>query len=85
MTKSKVTRPKAASNASKTLRSKNVGKKSRTASGSALSQTKAPKKVTSGKAASAGSQVLRDGRTSKASKSGAGSALSQKPSGKKKK
>ena len=85
MSKCKVTRPKAASNASKTMRSGNTGKKSKTASGSALAQTKAPKKVTSRKAASAASQVLRDGRTSRASKSGAGSALSQRPSSKKKK
>lgn len=85
MVKSKVTRPKAARKASKTLRSRNTGGKSKTASGSALSQTKAPKKVTSRKAASAASKVLRDGRTSKATKSGAGSALSQRPSGKKKK
>lgn len=85
MAKSKVTRPKAARNASKTLRSKNTGSKSKAASGSALSQTKAPKKVTSKKAASSASKVLRDGRTSKKSKSAAGSALSQRPSKNKKK
>ncbi|MDY6894060.1 MAG: hypothetical protein SVO01_01385 [Thermotogota bacterium] len=85
MTKSKVTRPKAAQRASKTLRNKNTGKNSKTASGSTLSQTKAPKRVTSGKAAKSASQVLRDGRTSKTSKSAAGSALSQRPSKKKKK
>ena len=85
MAKSKVTRPKAARNASKTLRSANTGSKSKTASGSALSQTKAPKKGTSKRAASAASKVLRDGRTNKKSKSAAGSALSQRPSSRKKK
>lgn len=80
MTKRKVTSPKAASKASKTLRSKSTGSKSKTAAGSVLSQTKAPKKVTSKKSASAASSTLRDGRTSKASKSAAGSALSQRPS-----
>jgi len=85
MAKSKVTSPKAATSASKTLRSGSTGTKSKTAAGSALSQTKAPARVTTPKAARAASSVLRDGRTSKASKSAAGSALSQKPSvGKKK-
>lgn len=83
MTKSKVTRPKAAQKSSTTLRSRSTGKKSKTAAGSALSQTKAPKKVTSKKAASAASAVLRDKRTSKTSKSAAGSALVQRPSRKK--
>ena len=78
MTKLKVTRPKAARSASKVLRSKKTGSKSKTSGGSALSQTKAPKKVTSKKAASAASSVLRDKRTSKPSKSAAGSALSQR-------
>jgi hypothetical protein len=85
MAKPKVTRPKAASNASKTLRNNNTGSKSKTSAGSALSQTKAPKKVTSSNAASAASSVLRDGRTSKSSKSAAGSTLAQRPSSKKKK
>lgn len=80
MAKSKVTRPKAAKSASKTLLSKSTGSKSKSAAGSALSQTKAPKRVTSAKAAKSASAVLRDGRTSKASKSAAGSALSQRPS-----
>jgi len=80
----KVTRPKAAKNASKVLRSKSTGKKSKAAAGSALSQTKAPKKTTSKKVASKASSVLRDGRTSKSSKSAAGSALTQKVSKKKK-
>ncbi|MDA3832520.1 MAG: hypothetical protein PF495_03910 [Spirochaetales bacterium] len=84
MAKQKVTRPKAASNASKTLRNKSTGIKSKTSAGSALSQTKAPKKVTSNKAANSASAVLRDGRTSKTTKSAAGSTLSQKPSRKRK-
>lgn len=80
MAKSKVTRPKAATNASKTLHNKNTGSKSKTSAGSALSQTKAPKKQTSKKAGTAASSVLRDKRTSKTSKSAAGSALAQRPS-----
>lgn len=83
MKTTKVTRPKAAKKASSTLKSKSTGKKSKTAAGSALSQTKAPKKVTSKKAASAASAVLRDKRASKSSKSAAGSALAQRPSSKK--
>jgi hypothetical protein len=78
MTNKKVTGKKAASAASKTIRSTNVGKKSKTAGGSALSQRKAPKKQTSAKAATAASKTLRDRRTSKASMSAAGSALAQK-------
>jgi len=73
----KQTRKKAASKASKVLRSKSTGSKSKTAGGSALSQRKAPKKQTSPKAARAASSTLRNKRTSKASKSAAGSALSQ--------
>ena len=80
----KVTQPGAASSASNTLRSKSTGGKSKSASGSALSQTKAPKKITSKKAATDASQTLRDGRTSKDSKSAAGSALAQKPKSSKK-
>lgn len=78
MAKKKVTRKKAAQAASKTLKSKATGKKSKSAAGSALSQRKAPKKTTGKKAASAASKTLRDGRTSKTSKSAAGSALSQR-------
>lgn len=77
-TKKKVTRPKAASNASKTVRTKTTSANAKTAAGSALSQTKAPKKATSKKAASFASKVLRDKKTSKSSKSAAGSALSQR-------
>ena len=80
----KVTGKKAASSASKTLKSPSTGSKSKVAAGSALSQTKAPKKTTSAKAATAASKTLSDGRSSKASKTAAGSALAQK-SGKKKK
>lgn len=75
----KTTGKKAASSASKTLRSKSTGTKSKKAAGSALSQTKAPKRQTGAKAASAASKTLSDGRTSKSSKSAAGSALAQTP------
>ncbi len=79
MARKKVTGKKAATAASKTLKSRTTGKKSKSAAGSALSQRKAPKKTTGKKAATAASKTLRDGRTSKASKSAAGSALAQKP------
>ena len=78
MAKSRVTSRRVANKSSGVLRSTNTGSKSKTASGSALSQTKAPRKTTGPKAAKAASRVLRDGRTSKASKSAAGSALSQR-------
>lgn len=84
MAKGKITGAKAASSASTTLQSGSTGSRSKTAAGSALSQTSAPKKTTSPKAARAASSVLRDGRTSAASKSAAGSALSQAKGGKKK-
>lgn len=84
MPKGRTTGPSAASNASKTLQSGSTGGRSKSAAGSALSQTGAPAKTTSSKAASAASAVLRDGRTSAASKSAAASALSQAKSGKKK-
>jgi len=83
MTKPKVTGPKAATNASKTMTSGSTAPKSKTAAASALSQTKAPAKVTSTTAAKAASSVLRDGRTSSTSKTAAGSALSQRQTGKK--
>lgn len=82
-TNKNVTSKKAASSASKTLRSGSTGTSSKTAAGSSLSQTKAPKKQTSADVSSAASKTLRDGRTSKASKSAAGSALSQTPKRKK--
>lgn len=78
MAKSRVTEKRAATSASKTLRAKTTGSKSKTAAGSALSQRVAPAKVRSKRAASASSKVLSDRRTSKASKSAAGSALSQR-------
>lgn len=77
MAKGKVTSSRAATSASKTLRNEATGGKSKTAAGSALSQTAAPKKTTSKKAGSAASSVVRDKRTSKTSKTAAGSALSQ--------
>lgn len=73
----KGTSPKAARAAAKVLDSPSTGRNSKTAAGSALTQSKAPKETTSARAASAASQVLRDGRTSKASKTAAGSALAQ--------
>ena len=77
MTNKKVTGRRAASAASKTLRSKSTGNKSNTAAGSALSQRKAPKRQTATNAATAASKTLSDGRTSKSPKSAAGSALAQ--------
>lgn len=82
MPKSRVTRKSASRSASSTLRSDSTGSRTKTSSGSALSQTGTPKRVSSAKAASAASRVLRDGRTSRASKSAAGSTLSQRPSAK---
>lgn len=76
MTKS--TGPKAAAEAAKVLASKNTGNNSRTAAGSALTQSRTNSERTSARAATAASKVLRDGRTSAASKSAAGSALSQR-------
>lgn len=78
MVSKRVTGKNAAKAASKTLSSKSTGFKSKTAAGSALSQTNRPKKVTSKKAASSASSVLRDRRTSANSKKAAGSALSQR-------
>lgn len=85
MTKAKVTGPKAASSASKTMTSNSTAPKSKTAAASVLSQTRAPAKVTSATAAKAASSVLRDGRTSPTSKTAAASALSQRPASSKKK
>lgn len=83
MVNRKVTGRRAASAASKTIRTKATGSKSKASGGSALSQRKAPRKQTSSRAASAASKVLRDGRTSKSSKTAAGSTLAQKGRGKK--
>ncbi|MCK5057598.1 MAG: hypothetical protein KAT34_13130 [Candidatus Aminicenantes bacterium] len=58
MGKSKVTGSGAARSASKVLKSKSTGPKSKIAAGSALSQTKAPKKITSKISASAASSGL---------------------------
>jgi hypothetical protein len=73
----KGTSPKAAKAASRVLDNPSSSKASKTAAGSALTQSKAPRETTSSRAASAASKVLRDGRTSKDSKSAAGSALAQ--------
>lgn len=79
---SKTTSKSVASKASKVLQSNSTGNNSKSAAGSALSQSKSPGKTTSSKVASNASKVLSDGRTSKASKSAAGSALSQVKKGK---
>jgi hypothetical protein len=80
---SKVTSQPVAKKASQTLSSGSTGNTSKSAAGSALSQTDAPKKQTSPSAATAASKTLTDGRTSAASKSAAASALSQTPRKKK--
>lgn len=74
----KKTSPEAAKAAGKVLASPSTGKNSKTAAGSALTQTDRGAEKTSPRAATAASKVLRDGRTSKDSKTAAGSALSQK-------
>lgn len=58
MTRPEVTSKKAATAASKVLRSKNSNKAAKSAAGSALSQTKAPKKTTKSKAGTAASKTL---------------------------
>ena len=83
MAKKEVTSKSAATSASKTLKSKDTGPKSKAAAGSALSQTKAPAKQTLPKAAKAASKTMTDGRTAKDSKTAAGSALAQTPTKKK--
>ncbi len=88
MARPKQTSKKAATSASKVLRSKSTGKRSKSAAGSALTQRESLTETTGKKAATAASKTLRDKRTSKASKSAAGSALVQvhkakrKPKGK---
>ena len=77
---SKETGKTAATKASKTLTKRSTSSKSKTAAGSALSQT-GTSRVTSKRAATKASSTLRDGRTSKMSKSAAGSALSQRQRG----
>ncbi len=78
---SKTTSKPVASKASKVLKSNSTGSKSKSAAGSALSQTKSPKKTTSPTVAKIASKILQDNRTSKESKSAAGSALSQTKKG----
>jgi hypothetical protein len=78
----KQTGKKAASNASRTLRSGSTAKASKSAAGSALSQRKAPAKDTSAAAAKSASKALRSGSTGARTKSAAGSALSQRRRGK---
>ncbi len=77
MATSKTTKPGPATAASKTLRSPETAKASKSAAGSALAQSRSPGKETGTRAATAASKTLRDGRTSTASKSAAGSALAQ--------
>jgi hypothetical protein len=81
--KSEVTSKRAATAASKVLRSGDSSKASKSAAGSALSQRKAPEKATSSRTASAASSTLRSAGSSKSSKTAAGSALTQRPGGKK--
>lgn len=73
-----VTGKRAATAASKVLRSPNASKSAKSAAGSALSQSKAPEKVTLGSSAAAASKVLRNAGTSKAAKTASGSALTQR-------
>lgn len=81
--KPEVTSRRAATAASKVLRSADSSKTSKSAAGSALSQHKAPPKVTSAKASTAASSALRSPGSSKAAKTSAGSALTQRPTRKK--
>ena len=74
------TSSKVATKSSSVMRSGSTGAKSKSAAGSALSQTGTRKK-TGAKAATKASSTMRDGRTGAKSKSAAGSALSQKKSG----
>lgn len=79
---SEKTSRRAALAASKVLSDGSGSKSSKSAAGSALSQSRS-NKVTSSSAASAASKTLRDSSTSKSSKTSAGSALTQRPSKKK--
>lgn len=74
-----ITGMRAATAASKVLRSPSASKSAKSAAGSALSQRKAPEKVTSSSTAAAASKVLRNSGASKAAKTASGSALTQKP------
>ena len=80
MAKREVTSKSAARSASKTLTNPATGKSSKSAAGSALSQTGSPDKQTGASAGKSASKTLSDGRTSKDSKAAAGSALTQRPS-----
>ena len=73
----KETGRKSATKASSVMRSDDTAAKSKSAAGSALSQS-GTRKETSKQAATKASSTLRDGRTSEESKSAAGSSLSQK-------
>ncbi len=77
MPKTKSTGSQAAKSASRTLRNPSAGGASKSAAGSALTQSKSSE-VTSSAAATAASKVLRDDRTGAAARSAAGSALSQR-------
>ena len=74
---SKETGRKAATKSSGVMRDRSTSSKSKSAAGSALSQS-GTRKETRSRAATKASSTLRDGRTSSESKSAAGSALSQK-------
>ena len=80
MASSRKTSRKVATKASSVMRRTDTATKSKSAAGSALSQTGTRKK-TGAKAATKASSTLRDGRTSAESKSAAASALSQKKGG----
>jgi hypothetical protein len=77
--KSEVTSKKAATAASKVLRSKCSSKAAKSTAGSALSQTKAPMKVTLKDAGTVASKTLRSSFSNKKAKLTAGSALTQRP------
>lgn len=72
------TGPRAASAASKVLRSPSAPKSAKSAAGSALSQAKSAK-VTSPAAAKAAAKTLRNPTSSKSAKAASASALTQKP------
>lgn len=76
--KGEVTRKNVALAAAKALRNKNSSKTAKSATGSALSQVRAPTRVSAQKAASAASKTLRNSGSSKSAKTSAGSALTQR-------
>ena len=81
--KPEVTSKRAATAASKILRSADASKTAKSAAGSALAQHQSPPKVTSVRAATAASSALRSTSLSKAAKTAAGSALTQRVARKK--